>query len=29
LAALAWADTFKANTKGKVKLLIDGAIWEN
>lgn len=29
LAALLWADTIKASTKGKVKLLIDGGVWEN
>lgn len=29
LAALAWADIFKANTKGKVRVMIDGAVWEN
>ena len=29
LAALAWADTIKANTKGRVRVMVDGAIWEN
>lgn len=29
LGALAWAQTFKASTKGKVKVLVDGGIWEN
>ncbi len=29
LAALAWADTFKLNTRGKVRVLIDSGVWEN
>lgn len=29
LAALAWADYIKANTKGKVKVMVDAGIWEN
>lgn len=29
LAALAWADTIKASTKGKVRVIVDGGIWEN
>lgn len=29
LAALAWADTIKGNTKGRVRVMVDGAIWEN
>ena len=29
LAALAWADTIKSYTKGKVRVMVDGGIWEN
>lgn len=29
LAALAWADTIKMNTKGKVRVLVDSGVWEN
>jgi hypothetical protein len=29
LAALAWADKIKASTKGKVRVMVDGGIWEN
>lgn len=29
LAALAWADYFKSQTKGKVRVLADAGIWEN
>lgn len=29
LAALAWADTIKASTKGKVKVIVDSGVWEN
>ena len=29
LAALAWADYVKANTKGKVRVILDAGMWEN
>jgi hypothetical protein len=29
LAALAWADTIKASTKGKVRVMVDSGVWEN
>lgn len=29
LAALAWADTIKSYTKGKVRIMVDGAVLEN
>lgn len=29
LAALAWADTIKSNTRGKVKVIVDAGVWEN
>lgn len=29
IGALAWVNTFKANTKGKVRVLVDSGVWEN
>ncbi len=29
IGALAWANEFKANTKGKVRVLVDSGVWEN
>ena len=29
LAALAWADIIKSNTKGKVRVFADAGIWQN
>ena len=29
LAALAWAEIIKASTKGKVRVMVDGGVWEN
>ncbi len=29
LGAMAWADYFKSQTKGKVRVLADAGIWEN